>query len=502
MAGLQIWMDRFWQDLQPTPGRLGITLRIVLATVLTLILLLTLRVPSGAFGLYFIFLLSRESPTVSLRFGVVALLSVSVAVAAQLAVVIVTDNDPMARVVSIALIALIAGMIIGSTTLPSIGVILGFVFCSAIASWERHRPADTLVKGSLWLVASCALGIGCAVLVEYAFGSTNPVKGLEQQLQMRYKALEKLFHSVASAAAPEDVVGATVQVSRLAAAGQSGMQELYNAIVERNMDGGDLPVSSRVHITMLAQLMDLSVAFGSQIRSASDPQIRERCARVAQRCQDLRMLGIAISQQSTDVRTDPPLTLLDRIETVLHDLQSRAKDIARTNDKELVALSPKRVPLLVPNAVRNADNVAFALKLSLCVTICYVFYHAVDWTGISTCVTTVIITALSTRGDQSEVSAKGLRMHDRRAYPRDRSHSISISSHGYHHIAGGCGRSGVLSLSLVCNRAALLLCGPTNRASLLSRRVRRLRVFDRPSSRAGSLCRDPGGPDCHVDYLR
>jgi multidrug resistance protein MdtO len=322
-------MDRFWQDLQPTPGRLGITLRIVLATVLTLILLMTLRVPAGAFGLYFIFLLARESPTVSLRFGVVALLSVSVAVAAQLAVVIVTDNDPMARVVSVALIALIAGMIISSTTLPSIGVILGFVFCSAIANWERHRPADTRVKGSLWLVASCALGIGCAVLVEYAFGSTNPVKRLEQQLQMRYKALEKLFHSVASAAAAEDVVGATVQVSRLAAAGQSGMQELYNAIVERNMDGGDLPVLSRVHITMLAQLMDLSVAFGSQIRLASDPQIRERCARVAQRCQDLRMLGIATSQQSTDVRTDPPLTLLDRIETVLHDLQSVAKDIAR-----------------------------------------------------------------------------------------------------------------------------------------------------------------------------
>ena len=29
---------------------------------------------------------------------------------------------------------------------------------------------------------------------------------------------------------------------------------------------------------------------------------------------------------------------------------------------------------------------------------CYVFYHAVDWTAINTCVTTVIITALSTRG--------------------------------------------------------------------------------------------------------
>ncbi len=87
MAGLQIWVDRFWHDLQPTPGRLGITLRIVLATVVTVILVMTLRVPVGAFALYFIFLLARESPAVSLRAGVVALVSASVVVAAQLAVV-------------------------------------------------------------------------------------------------------------------------------------------------------------------------------------------------------------------------------------------------------------------------------------------------------------------------------------------------------------------------------------------------------------------------------
>ncbi len=398
MGALQIWMDRFWQDLQPTPGRLGITLRIVLATVLAVILVMTLRVPIGAFALYFIFLVARESPAISLRSGAAALVSASLAVGVQLAVVIVTDNDPIARVLSVALIAFIAGMLMTSTIVPSIGVILGFVFCSAIANWESHRPAETLVKGSLWLVSSCALGIGCAVFVEYAFGLTNPAKRLQQQLQMRYKALAKLFRSIASGAAAEDVVAATVQVGRLAAAGQSGMQELYNAIVERELDPGALPIAPRVHITMLAQLMDLSVAFGSQFGAASNPQIRERCARAAEQCQYLGTLDTPTSQESTDVITGAPLTLLDRIELVLHNLESMPKDIGRSDDRDPVALTSKRVPLLVPNAVRNPDNVAFALKLSLCVTICYVFYHAVDWTGINTCVTTVIITALSTRG--------------------------------------------------------------------------------------------------------
>jgi multidrug resistance protein MdtO len=398
MSGLQIWIDRFWQDLQPTPGRLGTTLRIVLATVLTLILVMTLRVPAGAIALYFIFLLVRESPAISLRSGVVALLSASAALAVQFAVVIVTDNNPLARLLSVALITFIAGMVMTSITFPTIGVILGFIFCSVIANWEFHRPADALVKGSLWLVASCALGIGCAVFVEYAFGSTNPVKRLEEQLQVRYKALEKFFRSVASDATAEDIVAARIQVGRVAAAGQSGMQTLYSGIVERNLDRGTLPAASSVHITMLAQLMDLTVAFGSQIGAVRDPQIRERCVRVAQQCQDLIMIGRATSQQSAVVRTDPPLTLLDRIETILHNLQSMPKDIGRTKDKEPAAHTSERIPLLIPNAVRNPDNIAFALKLSLCATICYVFYHAVDWTGISTCVTTVIITALSTRG--------------------------------------------------------------------------------------------------------
>lgn len=396
MAVLQIWLDRFWQDVQPTHGRLSKTLRIVLASSVTLILLMTLRVPAGALALYIIFLLARETPAGSLRSGIVLLLSVSISVAAQLAVVIATDNNPIARVLSVALIGFLGGMVISSTALPSVGTILGFIFCTGIANWELHRPAETLVRASLWLVSSSALSIGCAVIVEYAFGSTNPTKRLEQQLQMRYAALERLYHSIASGAAAEDMSAAIIQVSQLAAAGQRGMQELYNAIIERNMEAGDLPTN--VHITMLAQLMDLSAAFGSQPDLVGDAPIRERCAYIAEQCQDLKTFHFTASQQSADVRTDPPRTLLDRIEAVVHNLQSIPTSIRRASDRELVDVSSKRVPLLVPNAIRNPDNIAFALKLSLCAAICYVFYHAVDWKGISTCVTTVFVTALSTRG--------------------------------------------------------------------------------------------------------
>jgi multidrug resistance protein MdtO len=56
------------------------------------------------------------------------------------------------------------------------------------------------------------------------------------------------------------------------------------------------------------------------------------------------------------------------------------------------------VPIFIPGALKSPSTVAFGLKISLCATICYILYHAIDYDGISTCVTTVFIAGLSTSG--------------------------------------------------------------------------------------------------------
>ena len=63
------WLHSFWRDLQPTPGRLNRTLRMVLASVILLVLLLILQMPFANYGLYVIFVLGQESPSLSLRTG-------------------------------------------------------------------------------------------------------------------------------------------------------------------------------------------------------------------------------------------------------------------------------------------------------------------------------------------------------------------------------------------------------------------------------------------------
>jgi multidrug resistance protein MdtO len=393
-----MWINQFWQDLQPTPGRLSTSLRIVLATTLTLLLLMTWQIPLAAFGLYMVFLLGRDSPSVSMRGGIVSILTLCVAVATELAVVIVTDNSPMSRVLSVAAVTFLTGMVMRATTMPSNGVTWGFMFCTLIANWELHAPAEALVKNSLWLVGAGAVAVGCSVAVEYIFGASNPVARLQEQLRTRYKALENLFTMIGNGAATEEVSAATVQVTRLAASGQTAMQELYNVIVDRDLDPGLLPIGSRVHISMLAQLVDTSAAFASQNPIVSDPQTAERCARIAAECHQLAFPNASILERQAEFKPEPPSTLLDRVEAMLHTIRGMPQHNGSANGKELIALPTKKVPLLVPGGLRNQDNLAFALKLSLCSTICYIFYHAVDWPGISTSVTTVFFTALGSTG--------------------------------------------------------------------------------------------------------
>jgi multidrug resistance protein MdtO len=400
-ASLASWIDRLWEDLQPTPGRLNSSLRIVLASVITLLLVMTLRMPFTGLGMYFVFLIGRDSPAVSFRSSILTMLTLVASVSTVLAVVILSDNDPMVRVLSVAAVTFLAGMIMLSSTVPALASSFGFIFTTLIALWETSTPAGPLVKQMLYLLGTISLSVVSVLAVEYIFAGRPPAEELQQQRVIRYQALEAMFTLYAQGADSAQISQAVIRVARLAATGQSGMQRLYNTIVERNLDLGSLPIGTRVRLTMLAQLMDVSAAFGFQYPSLSDPALRQRCARIAELCHDLPTGSVPPDRRlelMTEHHIGPDPTLLDRVDGVLYNILSMPVKAAAAADKQLVALPSSEVPLLVPGALRQPQTIAFALKLSLCATLCYIIYLAVAWPGISTAVTTVLITGLSTSG--------------------------------------------------------------------------------------------------------
>ena len=215
----------------------------------------------------------------------------------MLAVVIVTDNDPMARVLGIAVAGFLAGMFLLSSTTPGLAVIFGFIFATLMSLWETHAPAGPLVKQMLYLLGTISLSVGSVVVVEYVFGRRNAAEELQKERITRYQALETMFSLYAQGADAAQISPAVIRVSRLAAAGQYGMQRLYNIIVERNLDTGALPIGTRVRITMQAQLVDVSAAFGFQYPSLSDPALRQRCAHIANLCHYLAIGSVPPDRQ-------------------------------------------------------------------------------------------------------------------------------------------------------------------------------------------------------------
>lgn len=396
MKGISIWIHRFWQDLQPTPGRLNNALRITLATVIALILIMSLRMPFAALGLLFVFLVGRDSPLATFRSGSLALLAVVISVVTVVLVVILTDNSPMARVLSVSIVVFVTGILMLSTTVPALASSWATVYCTLIALWEIHGPADYPVKQSLYFAGTVSISIMCSISVEYLFGSKDPASELQTQRRIRLDALDRMFSLYALSDAGEQISLAVAEVSRLAAAGPNGMLQLYNTIVDRKLNPGVLPMGTHVRISMLAQLMDVSVAFGTQNLTLSDPQLRQRCRQIATFCHDLILDVRPVPGAFEEQRHLGSSTLLDQVDEALHAILSMPAAIAGTKDSELVVLTSSKVPLFIPGALIRKETVAFALKLSLCATVCYVIVRAINWPGISTSVYTVVIVGLTT----------------------------------------------------------------------------------------------------------
>jgi multidrug resistance protein MdtO len=398
LSAYDLWINRIWQDLQPTPGRVSASLRITLASVLTLLVLMILQMPFASLGLYFVFLVGRDSPALSIRSGLFSLITLMAAAALELAVVILSDNNPMARLLGVAAVSFLAGILMLGSSLPALASTWGFIFCTLIATWDNQLPSNALVEGSLWLVATASVALFFSIAVEYVFGTQHPADKLQEQRLIRYQALEAMFNLYAQGSGPRELSQAVIRVTRLAVVGQAGMRELYNKIVERNLAVVGLPVGTRVRITMLAQLMDLAAAFATQNPDSCDPELRQRCALLAARCADLRLARTPDPGQLLELRPGSSLSILDRVEATLYTILSMPSSVPAMEDREMVALPAKKVPFLLPALVRNKDTVAFALKISLCATLCYILYRAVDWPGISTSVTTVLISGLSSSG--------------------------------------------------------------------------------------------------------
>jgi multidrug resistance protein MdtO len=391
------WFRQFLtHELAPYPRRAGIVSRMVIAATLLMIITMTFRIPFGFQGAVYALLISRESPRATLQSAVTVLLVTGAGAAYLLVSAWFVISDPPLHFFWIIGSFFLAFYAISTLTNYTAAVIFAIMISIGIPVWDRHVAAETNVEDTLWLCWGAFIGVVITAGIELAFARLRPGDEIVLPIAEQLSAVENLLSCYAEGRTVDPAV--EQQVIRFEMLGTS----MLRRILRRSHHTNQYCARMGAVAVLVSRLIDLAAAL-SQLSfkpSASDQvRFRNLASSIASIRNDL--IGRRVPAPvhfNRDEESAGAIPLLGEMEETVTRIPETFGGSGAT-DRHLP--SPDDIPrpaLFAPDALVNPEHFRFALKGCLAASGCYVFYNAAAWPGISTSVTTCLLTALSTIG--------------------------------------------------------------------------------------------------------
>lgn len=400
-----------WDDLQPSPDRLGGTLRITFAAVLVAAVMLAFRMPFLYIGPYLVFILSQRDTFLT---RAAAGLGIAVAAAASLAIYLIAwvAWDTGWLRVSLWAVIFFGGYFLMRVSAEPRAVLGPLVVVALFAfAFDKAPNPNSVVSQVGWLWAILGLLIASTFLTQWLFAAPTGLELLRRQFRELLAAVERTYLTRASGAAPrrdrlsfeeEEAAG---RIAKLGLAGVLSAAQAQNdlallragfhvlragATPGSTTDGGTGCRSLASWTRQLRRRVLLGPEAGAPARwpgpSGLDPALREASEklRAAAQC----MISFAESEGAGAPCPAP------------HSLLAQEAD----------AMDPihKAPGLMLPDWRTNPAYCDFALRATLATMGCYLFMTLADWNGIHTCLITCAVTALA--GAESQIHKQNLRM--------------------------------------------------------------------------------------------
>jgi multidrug resistance protein MdtO len=391
--------DFLRKELAPYPGRGNVVARTVIAATISMILIVTFRIPGGAVGALIAFLLSREDLLSTAKSALYLLVAFGIGT-----LFIPIGARFFASVPSTHFLweaASIFFVFFLLKTLTNYVVALGFCVTgtNVLAIWYLPGPAEKNVELTLWQVAATVIGVIVTLGVEVIFHAIRGGDEVLDGLEVRLQRIEDLMESYAANRPPFPET--TQMLNQFA---MVGMGALRRRITRR----ADDPIH-RIRMSTLVSLTGRSIDFAAALSSTAaslSPADRQRAGQLARRVAEIRQYLKTKSRPSrweSQAVGGAGSPLLSELETMV-SLMSSAFTSESSIDPRLETLesppSPNRV--FVDDAFSNPEHLRFVLAGTFAAMICYVLYVSLDWPGISTCVTTCVFTALTNVGSSRQ----------------------------------------------------------------------------------------------------
>jgi len=396
------WFREFLkEELAPYPGRLQTVGRMVLAATLAMIISMTFRIPYGFQGAIFALLVSRESPRATLE-AVGTIFFVTILGAAYLLISVwFVISHPILHFLWIIASLFLAFYALSAMTNYVESSTFAVMIAIGVPLWDRYVPAETNVEDTLWLSLATSVGILVTAAVELAFARRKPGDDLVEPIARMLASVEELLPFYLDDR-PVDPA-AEKKVTRFAVLGTSRLRRIsrrssYSPHYAEQM-GAVVALVGRL-VDIAANLTQLSIHVSGDDRR----RIRALAAGIAGIRADLlsRQVPrpIEFNNESEVSAGVPLLREMEKTVSLIPKVFSGYESISE------YAPSPsgdeRRSTHLASDMLSNPEHFKFGLKGCLAASLCYIIYRSIDWPGISTAVTTCLLTALSTIGSSRQ----------------------------------------------------------------------------------------------------
>ncbi len=408
----------FWgflkTELSPYPGRAWVVARVTIAATLVMLVVMTFQIPNGFLGAIFTLFLSRENPTATLVAGFKAIAAFMLATAYTLMGAAMFVADPLTHFLGVGVSLFVSFFLISVTNDYGTAVAFGFTIAGAIPLWDRNTlNINDRVSSTLWLGGVVAIGIVVTIVVEYVFRRVHPVTDLTEGIESRLHTVETILRS-AAAEQPLD----TPSVKSLSLYSSVGTARLRRLIL-RSQYSLHFKSQLGTAVALLGQLVDVAANFQRSLEdraratgtdnlaSPIDAADKARCRRLADAIEELgKALAVKRMPERIQLPAQPEpsqlpfLSAMERIVALMPDAFSGSSNIHELATAPLDEEQPTH--FFARDAFSNPAHVQFAVRGTLAAMATYIIYTAIDWPGLSTCIATCIITALSTIGSSRQ----------------------------------------------------------------------------------------------------
>ena len=398
------WSAEFLRDeLRFYPGRAGKIARITISCILTFIVLETFRIPGEVFGVIAVFLISRDTPSDSIRTTIDSLLATTTGVLIVVAGAAIFADSRFIHLVFLILGYFLLFFLIRTSVNPIVAPNMAVGFYAASVIWDGTSSPQAQVEGSLWVLLSVCLGLVIACFVELAFVRRGPFEQLLRDVDERIHAAADVFLNFCEERDQALKRDALEKIASLAVVGTGRLRREMQVITKNHSYSLIYYAALSTVIALTGRLVDVAATLDVVATQPSEKD-RRRLLALFDDCERIRVAllsGETLEPSPIQYAHEysagvPALPVLERTVWLFPVAFQHAGTSGVPSVPSFDGVSKTR--LLVNDAFTNPEYLRFAVKGTLAAATCYIIYSAVDWPGISTAVLSCLITALSTIG--------------------------------------------------------------------------------------------------------